>query len=212
VLATEGRIRHYLINSKALPYWRVRGPNKAMLTGPELGAALRAAISKKAALYESQGHGRLTKKNVAEAFGVKPPSLQDWMNFGRIGKQHLNTLVEYFSDVVGPEHWGIGSAGFTAPGSHSEDGAYTNANVHEEVKQSPLMLRSVRLADQLVAATRTGLLDERGIAQLENDLRRYVGAAQSPQEHDEAGTFTGLAEPQRKSNHGRRTHGRKRAG
>lgn len=68
-----------------------------MLTGPELGAALAAAIKLK----------KVSKADVARAFGVKPPSVQDWIKYGRISKGRIGDVVEYFSDVVGPEHWGF---------------------------------------------------------------------------------------------------------
>lgn len=68
-----------------------------MLTGKDLGAAIRAAITKKG----------VTQKAVADAFGVKPPSIQDWINKGTISKDKLPMLWSYFGDVVGPEHWGL---------------------------------------------------------------------------------------------------------
>lgn len=190
MVTTERRIRHYLLNSKALPYRSASKPNKAMLTGKELGDALRIAIERKSSLMEGRGEGRLLKKDIAAHFGVKPPSLQDWINFGRIGKQHLNELVAYFSDVVGPEHWGIERPGFTAARWKSEGGVFTTANASSEVKESSVLHLSEQLAEQIVAATRTGLLDERGILLLEQNLRRYVAAAQSPREHDSAGKLS----------------------
>lgn len=71
--------------------------DKAMLTGQELGAAIRDAIAKKG----------VTKVDVASHFHVKPPSVQDWMKRGTIAKEKLPILWSYFSDVVGPEHWGL---------------------------------------------------------------------------------------------------------
>lgn len=68
-----------------------------MLTGKELGVAIRDAIQKKG----------VTQRALALAFDVKPPSIQDWMNKGTIGKDKLPALWEYFQDVVGPEHWGL---------------------------------------------------------------------------------------------------------
>ncbi len=68
-----------------------------MLTGEELGAAIAAAIEKK----------NVKKKDVADCFGVKPPSIQDWIKRGTIDKAKLPALWQYFSDVVGPEHWGL---------------------------------------------------------------------------------------------------------
>lgn len=68
-----------------------------MLTGKELGAAIDRAIQLK----------KVPKTAVAAHFGIRGPSIYDWIKHGRIGKQHLDELVAYFSDVVGPEHWGI---------------------------------------------------------------------------------------------------------
>ena len=68
-----------------------------MLTGEKLGAAIEQAREKKG----------VSKKALADAMGVKPASVQDWVKFGRIAKERINDLVAYFSDVVGPEHWGL---------------------------------------------------------------------------------------------------------
>ncbi|MHC8408323.1 S24 family peptidase [Pseudomonas sp. TMB3-21] len=73
-----------------------------MLTGPELGAAIEAARIAKG----------VSKKKLADDFSVKPPSIQGWVNNGRIDKSKLMDVIAYFSDVVGPEHWGL-RAGFT---------------------------------------------------------------------------------------------------
>jgi SOS-response transcriptional repressor LexA len=68
-----------------------------MLSGPDLGAALIAAMKMK-------GVGPTA---VAEAFGVKPPSVIAWQQTGRIHKKHITTLLTYFADVVSPDHWGL---------------------------------------------------------------------------------------------------------
>lgn len=68
-----------------------------MLTGKELGAAIESARIAKG----------VSKKKLAEDFGVKPPSVQGWVNTGRINKSALMRLMDYFSDVAGPEHWGL---------------------------------------------------------------------------------------------------------
>lgn len=70
-----------------------------MLTGKELGAAIESARIAKG----------VSKKKLAEDFGVKPPSVQGWVNTGRIDKAKLMELIAYFSDVVAIEHWGISS-------------------------------------------------------------------------------------------------------
>lgn len=73
-----------------------------MLTGPELGAAIEAARIAKG----------VSKKDLADDFSVKPPSIQGWVKNGRIDKSKLMDVIAYFSDVVGPEHWGL-RPGFT---------------------------------------------------------------------------------------------------
>jgi len=70
-----------------------------MLTGKVLGKAIREAIARK----------KVTQVEVAKHFGVRGPSVQDWLNRGTIGKEKLSELWAYFSDVVGPEHWGLAS-------------------------------------------------------------------------------------------------------
>lgn len=82
---------------KALPHAGIAIFNKAMLTGEELGAAIEAARVKKG----------VSKVALADAMKVKPASIQDWVKHGRIAKHRINDLVAYFSDVVGPEHWGL---------------------------------------------------------------------------------------------------------
>jgi len=68
-----------------------------MLTGIELGAAIESARLKKV----------ITKKALAESFGVAAPSAQGWVNTGRIDKSKLIEVFRFFSDVVGPDHWGL---------------------------------------------------------------------------------------------------------
>lgn len=68
-----------------------------MLTGPELGAALKEAMRLKG----------VRQAAVAAHFKIAQPSVSEWIRYGRIGKQHIPTLVSFFADVVGPEHWGL---------------------------------------------------------------------------------------------------------
>jgi hypothetical protein len=70
-----------------------------MLTGKKLGAAIAEAIRMKG----------VSKAQVARHFGIKPPSISDWCSRGTIDKSKLENLFYYFSDVVGPEHWGMRS-------------------------------------------------------------------------------------------------------
>jgi hypothetical protein len=82
---------------------------ESMLTGPALGEAIEAARAKKG----------VTKKAMADHFGVEPPSIQGWVNCGTISKEKLPKLWAYFSDVVGPEHWGLSA--YAAPVSRFSD-------------------------------------------------------------------------------------------
>jgi len=73
-----------------------------MLTGKTLGAAIAQAIDKKI-----ESGAVKSKAEIARSFGIKPPSIHDWIKKGSISKDKLEKLWAYFSDVVGPEHWGM---------------------------------------------------------------------------------------------------------
>lgn len=73
-----------------------------MLKGKEFGQAIDAAIT----LKIQSGRVR-SKAEIARHFGIRPPSLADWVKKGSISKEKLPALWAYFSDVVGPEHWGM---------------------------------------------------------------------------------------------------------
>lgn len=77
-----------------------------MLTGKELGAAISAAIDKKIA-----AGGAKSNAEIARHFGIKPPSIYDWINRGTITKDKLPKIWDYFSDVVGLDHWGLDGSG-----------------------------------------------------------------------------------------------------
>lgn len=91
--------------------------NKAMLEGKDLGAAIAAAMEKK----------KVGPTVLAAAFEIKPPSVSDWKARGCVSKKHLPRLIAYFSDVVGPEHWGLNPAEalIMAPLSVQEDSLST---------------------------------------------------------------------------------------
>lgn len=76
-----------------------------MLTGERLGAAIGRAIELKG----------VSKRDVADHFGVRPPSVQDWIKRGTIRKDKLEPLFRYFADVVGPEHWGLEAEALSYP-------------------------------------------------------------------------------------------------
>lgn len=113
-----------------------------MLSGKELGDALTQAMALK----------KVGPTAVADAFGVKPPSVKDWQAFGRIHKKHLGRLVEYFRDVVPPEHWGMG------PGEQTGSADLAKALGDWRLEASA---RSQAVIDQLtVLAKKNALRDE----------------------------------------------------
>lgn len=70
-----------------------------MYSGEKLGEAIKEAMRLK----------NVTQSQVAHEFGVKQPSVAGWTKTGRIAKDHIDKLIEYFSDVVPPSHFGIES-------------------------------------------------------------------------------------------------------
>ena len=73
-----------------------------MLNSRELGQAIDRAIALKIASGAIK-----SKADVAKHFGIKTPSVYDWIKKGSISKEKLPELWDYFSDVVGYEHWGL---------------------------------------------------------------------------------------------------------
>lgn len=73
-----------------------------MHSGIRLGEAIREAIELKIA-----SGAVASKADIARHFGIKAPSIHDWINRGSIAKEKLPELWRYFSDVVGMEHWGL---------------------------------------------------------------------------------------------------------
>lgn len=130
-----------------------------MLTGKELGAAIDAAIQKKI----DTGKIR-TKAEVAREFDIKPPSLHDWIKRGTVSKERLPHIWRYFSDVVGPEHWGVKA--FDWPTGLAEGGASpeepTPAWPFSKIDEKKIRaLSSIQLVEletlMLVTADRLGL-------------------------------------------------------
>ena len=98
-----------------------------MYTGVELGAAIATAIEKKG----------VKKAEVAREFGIKQPSLSDWIKTGRIGKHHISKLIEYFSDVVPPSHFGIDNMVLSNPitQNHSGNGEFVMKTIEETYRE-----------------------------------------------------------------------------
>jgi hypothetical protein len=139
-----------------------------MLTGPDLGAAIEAARIAKG----------VSKKKLADDFSVKPPSVQGWVNNGRIDKSKLMDVIAYFSDVVGPEHWGL-RPGFSY--SNVEDEERPVYSVAEEAPASSAadkvrqMLAGKTLGDdrlQRILAIAEGNDPDQTVSVLVNDAYR----------------------------------------
>ena len=81
-----------------------------MLTGKQLGAAISVAIEKKLATGKAKSNA-----DIARHFGIKPPSIYDWINRGTVTKDKLPKIWDYFSDVVGLDHWGLDSSAGSWP-------------------------------------------------------------------------------------------------
>lgn len=165
-----------------------------MLTGPELGAAIDAARIAKG----------VSKKQLADDFQVKPPSVQGWVKNGRIDKSKLMDVIAYFSDVVGPEHWGL-RPGFSYESIQdvtSEPAAEPAPTSAADMVRAMLAKQGKNLSDsaraQLIAAaeatdegnvitadfSRPGLVgDDVRIAHY--DIRAAMGGGQIPHDYPE---------------------------
>lgn len=101
-----------------------------MLTGSELGKAIAAAIQMK------KDCGAITsQKEVADHFGIKPPSLVAWIKRGTVSKGKLPELWRYFSDVAGPAHWGMTESEWPAGLTGKAGFAAQQHNIHTKVTE-----------------------------------------------------------------------------
>lgn len=123
-----------------------------MLTGPSLGAAIEAARKKK----------KVSKTALAAHFGVKPPSIQDWVKRGTIDKEKLPRLWAYFSDVVGPDHWGLKS--FPSAGGSSA--------AIDEVEWRSISPRARALVEDAVHKASQGQIDDAQVKVLHDLLEQ----------------------------------------
>ncbi len=97
-----------------------------MLSGKELGRAIEQAIDKKLSIGSAK-----SKAEIARHFKIKPPSIHDWINKGSISKEKLPELWNYFSDVVGPEHWGLKGYPLTDTYEPATDPIVKNGSIDE---------------------------------------------------------------------------------
>lgn len=113
-----------------------------MLKGKELGTAIGEAIGLKIA-----SGAIVSKADVAKHFGIKTPSIYDWIKKGSISKDRLFALWSYFSDVVGPEHWGIQGSVYRAAINSTHHVASDNASPIYRI--APKTKRQARI-DELI--------------------------------------------------------------
>ena len=93
-----------------------------MLTGEDLGKAIRRAIELKG----------VQPAEVARLFEIKQPSVQGWMKTGRISKPNFERFRNYVSDVVDPDYWGanqpqgknFSQRSIFRPAKHRSDNVY----------------------------------------------------------------------------------------
>lgn len=93
-----------MLSAMALPMTGGACWNRPMLQGKELADALRLAIEAK---RHTPGFEKLGPTELARVFGVAQGSMSEALNTGRLAKKHIPKLLEYFADVVGPDHWGL---------------------------------------------------------------------------------------------------------
>ncbi len=139
-----------------------------MLTGEKLGAALATAIQMKG----------VSKADVARHFDVKPPSIQGWLKNGRISKTHIEKLLTYFSDVVGPDHWGITNMEMAAFGPSQ---ASANSASAEGAEQSVVRVRPIKAWDD------GDPIDDDEVEVMRLDLKLSAGSGRLQWEIDEKG-------------------------
>lgn len=117
-----------------------------MLNGREFGEAIATAIARKL-----KNGSVKSKAEIARHFKIKPPSLVDWVKKGSVSKDKLPEIWRYFSDVAGPEHWGMSIGEW--PSELSKE--------YEEKPQERASCTTINAPTQLVTKSRHDhLIDE----------------------------------------------------
>lgn len=93
-----------MLTASALPMTGGACCNLRMLQGPALGTAIANAMKLKA---ERMAVSKITQAALASALGMTQPSVSELLKYGRLAKENVPTLLDYFSDVVGPDHFGL---------------------------------------------------------------------------------------------------------
>lgn len=125
-----------------------------MLKGKELGDAITKAIELKIAKGSAA-----SKKEITDYYEIKPPSIHDWIKKGSISKDKLPKLWDYFSDVVGPEHWGLNVQSFIFENKelsvekNSDEGWLRNLNMNQYSLVKKFALKVAEMGDAGIKAT-----------------------------------------------------------
>lgn len=139
-----------------------------MLKGIEFGMAIKKAIEMKIL----SGAAR-SKAEIARHFGVKPPSIADWEKKGSVSKDKLPELWRYFSDVVGPAHWGMRESEW--PAGLTSEAENRGAQVTASAKDWPFPKidesKVRRLSDEDRASVQTAILI--AAAQVGIDIKKF---------------------------------------
>ena len=69
------------------------------------GCAVLTAVDALAGIEQARLAKGVSKRKLAENFGVAPPSVRGWVKTGRIDKSKLMQPMDYFSDVTKLSHW-----------------------------------------------------------------------------------------------------------
>ncbi|EEW8430215.1 hypothetical protein D6C26_005161 [Escherichia coli] len=150
-----------------------------MLSGKDLGRAIEQAINKKIVSGAVK-----SKAEIARHFNVQPPSIHDWMKKGSISKDKLPELWRFFSDVVGPEHWGLNKYPIPTPSSSDTNGALSNINsLYQAASDEKRAIVAFLLSGN---ATEPGWVD--------HDVRAYIAAMEM-----KVGNYLKNQESERKS-------------
>lgn len=142
-----------------------------MLNGKELGVAIGKAIR----LKVESGAVR-SKAEIARHFGVKPPSLADWVNKGSISKDKLPEVWRFFSDVVGCSHWGLSEAEWPLGLSSTNVDSDLKASILQ-MPESPEILVVATLMRAMTATGRQRVVDfAQGVSTTHRADRQANGA------------------------------------
>lgn len=111
-----------------------------MLNGKNFGQAIDTAIRLKLANGSAK-----SKADIARHFGIKPPSLADWVKKGSVAKDKLPELWRYFADVAGPAHWGLSSGEWPSELSETRSDECTSTTETKAIPTAKVTKRDLQI-------------------------------------------------------------------